>query len=336
MSTAQLSPTDPRTSGRPTSRAALRPSIARHPWTFAAALVVILFIANVLAEPSFLDLQNWPTKIGTLAPFVLVAFASTVPVLSGGGGIDISVGPQATLTNCLLVAVLFQHGLGSAWVSIPLMLALGVAVGLVNGVLVVVGRIQPVIATLATFFILSGVALKISPAPVALQGENWTRGLSDNVGLVPGGVITIGVVALAWWGLKRTRFVRTVYAVGADDVASFSAGVNVAATRISAYVVAAVFATVAGIALTAVIQTSQPALASTYSLVALAAVSLGGTSLLGGRGGLLGSFLGAIAMYLLQDLLAATGVPTSYVQLAYGLLLVVGVVLSGVTSRTKA
>ena len=130
--------------------------------------------------------------------------------------------------------------------------------------------------------------------------------------------------------------INTLYAVGGDDVAAFSAGVNVARIRIGAYIASAVIATVAGIALTGVVQTSQPALATTYSLVALAAVSLGGTSLLGGRGGLLGSFFGATAIYLLQDLLAATAVPTSFVQLAYGLLLIAGVVLSGLTTRTKA
>src|SRR4051794_10005821 len=336
MSITQLSAPEPASAGRPAAAAGKRSTVVRQPWAFAAALAAVLLVANVVAQHSFLAPHNWPSLLGTLAPFVLVAFASTVPILGGGGGIDISVGPQATLTNCLLAAVLFQHGLGSPWVSIPLLLLIGAGVGFVNGALVVFGRLQPVIATLATFFVLSGLALRLSPNPVGLPSDNWTRSLTDKIGFLPGGLVTIAAVGLVWFGFSRTRLVRTLYAVGGDDVAAFSAGVNVAAIRIGAYVASGVFATVAGIALTGVIQTSQPALATTYTLVALAAVSLGGTSLLGGRGGLLGSFFGAVAIYLLQDLLAATGVPTSYVQLAYGLLLITGVVLSGLTSRTKA
>lgn len=329
LPSSELAPAEFRPSGRP------RPHLLKQSWVFAGGLAVALLIANVLAQHSFLAPHNWPSLLGTLAPFVLVAFASTVPILSGGGGIDISVGPQATLTNCLLVAVLFPQGLGSPWLSIPLLLVIGAGVGLINGALVVVGRLQPVIATLATFFVLSGLALRLSPTPYGLETGNWTQDLADEIGVLPGGLVTIGVVAAAWFCLRRTRLVSTLYAVGGDDVAAFSAGVNVARIRIAAYVASAVIATVAGVALTGVVQTSQPALATTYSLVALAAVSLGGTSLLGGRGGLLGSFFGAAAIYLLQDLLAATAVPTSFVQLAYGLLLIAGVVLSGLTSWTK-
>ena len=307
----------------------------KHTWSFAGVLAGVLLVANIVAEPSFAEPRYWPTLLGTLAPFVLVAFASTIPIISGGGGIDISVGPQATFTNCLLVAVLFPNGWGSPWVSIPVLLLAGALVGLVNGILIVVGRLQPVIVTLASFFILSGLALRFSSDAVGLERGNWTQSLGDTVGVLPGGLVSVGLVALLWALVSPTRRGRLLYVVGGDDVAAFSAGVDVAAVRVCAYVASAVIATVAGIALTGVIQTSQPALATTYSLVALAAVSLGGTSLLGGRGGLLGSLLGALAIYLLQNLLSATGVSTSYVQLTYGLLLIVGVVLSGVTSRTR-
>ena len=335
MSITHLPPGDPVAAPRRRAPGFRRSVLVRHTWAFAGILAAVLLVANIVAEPSLVEPRYWPRLLGTLAPFVLVAFASTIPIICGGGGIDISVGPQATFTNCLLVSVLFPHGLGSPWVSIPLLLLVGAAVGLVNGILVVVGRLQPVIVTLASFFILSGLALRVSSTSVGLERGNWTQSLGDTVGVIPGGVITTGAVALVWFVVMPTRRGRLLYAVGGDEVAAFSAGVNVAAVRIAAYVAASLIATLAGIALTGVVQTSQPALATTYSLVALAAVSLGGTSLLGGRGGLLGSFFGAAAIYLLQNLLSATGVSTSYVQLTYGLLLIAGVVLSGLTSRTK-
>ena len=306
----------------------------RRPWAFALVLAAVLLVGNVIIQPAFLDPGHWPTLLGTLAPFVLVALASTPPVLSGGGGIDISVGPLATFVNCVFVVVLIPAGLGSIATAVPLLLLIGATTGLVNGLLVVVARLQPVIATLATFFVLTGLALKLSAVPTTAP-DNWTSDLAGSVGPVPGGLITMGAAALVWLALRRTPFVRTLYAVGGDDVAAFSAGVSVARVRVGAYVLAGVLATIAGIALTAVIQSSEASLATTYSLIALAGVSLGGTSFAGGRGGLLGSFLGACSIFLLQELLSASGASTNYVQFVYGLLLVVGVILSGLLARTR-
>jgi ribose transport system permease protein len=320
----------------PAARRALLPTWVRtRPWAFALVLAVALVIANALTRPSFLDPGHWPTLLGTLAPFVLVALASTPPILGGGGGIDISVGPLATFVNCVFVVVLIPAGLGSPVTAIPLLLLIGIGVGLVNGLLVVVARLQPVIATLATFFVLTGLSLKLSAVPTTAP-PNWTQDLAATLGVVPGGLITIGAAALLWAALRRTGYVRTLYAVGSDDVACFSAGVGVARVRVGSYVVAGVFATIAGIALTAVIQSSEASLATTYSLIALAGVSLGGTSFAGGRGGLLGSFLGACCIFLLQEWLSATGVSTNYVQFVYGFLLVIGVVFAGSLAKTRS
>jgi ABC-type sugar transport system ATPase subunit/ribose/xylose/arabinose/galactoside ABC-type transport system permease subunit len=301
------------------------------PWLFSLLLVAALLIANGFVQESFFSPHRWVTMLATISPFVLVAYASTAQILAGRGGIDISVGPLTTLVNCLLVAVLIPHGMASPWLSLPLLLLVGAAAGFLNGFLVVVGRLQSVIATLATFFIFSGLALKFSPTPV-FAGENWTSHLAGSMGPVPGGALLIIVGSVGWLALGRIGYLRKLYLVGSDDVATFSAGINVVAVRIAAYVIGGVFAALAGIALTAVIQTSQATLAGTYSLIALAAVSLGGTSLAGGRGGLRGSFLGATAIFLLQEFLGGAGVPVSYVQFTYGFLLVAGVILSGITS----
>jgi ribose transport system permease protein len=326
---------DPGAAGRRAVAGGAVSAFRRRPWAFALILTVLLLLGNVLLQPAFLDPGHWPTLLGTLAPFVLVALASTPPILGGGGGIDISVGPLATFVNCVFVVVLIPAGLGSFATALPILLLIGVAAGLVNGLLVVVARLQPVIATLATFFVLSGLALKLSSVPTTAP-DNWTRDLAGSVGFVPGGLLTIGAAAALWLVLRRTPYVRTLYAVGGDDIAAFSAGVAVARVRVGAYVLSGVLATLAGIALTAVIQSSESSLATTYTLIALAGVSLGGTSFAGGRGGLLGSFLGACSIFLLQELLSASGASTNYVQFVYGLLLVVGVVLSGLLARTRS
>lgn len=309
--------------------------LAERPWGVAMLLAIALLVANAVLRSSILNPDNWPAFLAVLAPLVLVALASTPPIIGGGGGIDISIGPLVIFTNCVFVQVLFPNGLGAPLVAVPLLLVIGAAIGLANGLLVVVVRLQPVIATLGTFFVLSGLSLKISPAPETLQGGNWTEQLGTTIGVVPGGLVPVAMVALAWLLLRRTPFVRTLYAVGGDDVACFSAGVNVRLVRIGAYVIASCIAVVAGIALTAVIQVAEPSLATTYALIALAAVSLGGTSFAGGNGGLLGSFLGACCIYLLQQMLSATGVSTNYVQMVYGVLLILGVVFAGLVARTR-
>ncbi|MGW1561210.1 ABC transporter permease [Streptomyces sp. NPDC002144] len=304
------------------------------PYAFVLVLVAVLVIANAVVRPSFLDPAQWPALLGTLAPFAILGMASTPPVL-GGGGVDLSVGPLATVINCLLVSVLMPHGLGGPFVAIPLLLLLGLVAGAVNGVLVAVVRLDPVITTLGSLFILTGIALKIAATPTDLR-RNWTTGLADLIGgWFPGALLTMAAPAVLWLALRRTAFIRNLYAVGGDDAASFSAGVNVTAVRIGAYAVAGLFAAIGGVALTALIQSSDSSLGTTYALVALAAVSLGGTSLAGGSGGVLGSFLGACGIFLLQELLSATGASSNYVQLAYGVLLVLGVILGATLARGK-
>ncbi|MFI2034615.1 ABC transporter permease [Streptomyces bottropensis] len=304
------------------------------PYAFALVLVVALVVANAVIRPSFLAPAQWPALLGTLAPFAILGVASTPPVL-GGGGVDLSVGPLATVVNCVLVSVLMPHGLGGPLVAIPLLLLLGLVVGLINGVLVAVVRLDPVIVTLGSLFVLTGVALKVAATPRD-AGQNWTAGLAGLMGgWFPGAVLTMAAPALVWLALRRTAFVRNLYAVGGDDAASFSAGVNVTAVRIGAYALAGLFAAIGGIALTALIQSSDASLGTTYALIALAAVSLGGTSFAGGTGGVLGPFLGACGIFLLQELLSASGASSNYVQLTYGVLLVVGVVLSATLVRSK-
>jgi ribose transport system permease protein len=297
-------------------------------YMFALLLAVVLLAANVIAQPSFGDPGNWPAELATLAPFALVAMASTPSIVSGGGGLDISVGPLTIVVNTILVSWFLPHGgLDSAWLAIPLLLLIGAGVGAINGVLVTVLRFQPVIATLCTFFVLSGVALKIAPAPETVKDVGWLSSLGDQVGPIPGALILMAIPVVIWLALSRTSYHRQLYAVGGNDATAYSSGVNVYATRIVAYGLGGLFAAVAGIALTALVLSTQATNVAAYTLIALAAVALGGTPLGGGRGGLLGSILGALCIYLLQTFLSAIDVSASWNQVVYGGLLVLGVVV---------
>lgn len=137
-----------------------------------------------------------------------------------------------------------------------------------------------------------------------------------------------------WLLLQRTAYPANLLAVGDDDASAFGAGVNVTAVRLVAYALGCLFAGIGGIALSSLIRSSESSLATTYALIGLAAVVLGGTPLGGGRGGLIGTFFGAFAIYLLQQFLTAAGVQSNLVQFAYGLVLVVGVLI-GATLLTR-
>ena len=299
-----------------------------HPWLFAALLAGVLLVANIAVQPSFGHPANWPEELATLAPFAIVAMASTPSILSRG--IDISIGPLTIFANAILIEWFLPHaGLRSAWVAIPLVIAICAAVGAINGLLVTVLRYQPVIATLCTFFVLAGVIAKVAPVPGTAPAASWLTALGDKVGFIPGGLILIGL-ALAIWGLlSRTAFHRNLYLTGGNDATAFSAGVNVTVTRVVAYALGGAFAGIAGIALTALVMSTQSAGYSQYTLVALAAVALGGTQLSGGRGGMTGPLLGACCIYLMQTLLSSAGVSSSWLEFVYGALLVAGVVVGG-------
>lgn len=293
---------------------------------FALALTLVLLALTVYLNPWIIAPRNWALSLGTFAPFAIAAMASTPAIISGGGGIDISIGPLMAVIGIIFVAILMPLGLGDAWIAIPLMLAMGTAVGLFNGIIIAHFRYPPVITTMSVNFILTGLALAIAPIPVGAP-ENWTANLVNWVGPIPGGLIMIMVPVLIWVGLKFTAFNRALFAVGADDATAFSAGVDVVRTRIVAYALGGLFAGIGAIALTALLQSADATQGGQYTLIAIAAVALGGTTLIGGRGSLRGAIFGAAAIFLLQDALTALDVPSTWLRSAYGAALLAGVIV---------
>jgi ribose transport system permease protein len=157
---------------------------------------------------------------------------------------------------------------------------------------------------------------------------NWIDHLGAKIGPVPGGLVTMVVPLLIWLALRRTPFVRAMFSVGGDAATAFSAGVDVAATRVLAYALGGLFAAIGGLALTGLIRSGDSSLGLQYTLIAIAAVSLGGTPVGGGRGGLVGALLGATCIYLIQNLLSGLEIPAQWLNVVYGIVLVAAVILS--------
>src|SRR5262249_23633196 len=163
-----------------------------------------------------------------------------------------------------------------------------------------------------------GVDLTIVPTPSYLT-TSWITDLAHSVGPIPGALFTIAAPLLIWGLLGLTPYRRTLYAVGSNDATAFASGVNVGLVRVLAY-------GLGGLALTALVASVDASLASTYTLLAIASVALGGTSLWGGRGGLFGAILGAACIYLLQNFLTLASIDPSWLQIMYGLMLIFAVI----------
>lgn len=296
---------------------------ARSETRLAAALFVLLIVFNVILNPVRFSPGNWPTVLGLAAPLILATLATTLPFLAGRGSIDVSVGPLMGLINVILVKVVIgEAGITSPWIIVPAALLLGLASGVLNGLLAAILRIQPIVATLATYLIYSGLALSVLPSPSG-SVPGWLSALAGPLSFLP-----IGLVVVAWLAFKRLPLYDLLMAVGSDDRAAYTAGVNVPAIRFLSYVFAGLIAGVAALMLTALIGSGDPNIGPGYTLIAIAAAALGGVSLAGGVGGLAAAFIGAADIFLLQNLLTSFNVSTFVLQAAYGTVLVLAVCLN--------
>ena len=295
---------------------------------FAPILFVVLLAINIFINPARFAPAAWGTLIGLAAPLVGAAIASAPAILGGRGGSDISVGPIMGFVNAIVVLVLIQKlGLTSPFIVVGAAVLIGAAIGALNGFLATILRIQPIVATLGTYLLLVGTTLTILPAPTGTVPV-WLKSLGGPLSILP-----LGAVFLIWIGIRRLPYYDHLMAVGSDDRAAYTAGIPVTLVRFLSYVITGVFAGVAGLMMTALIGSADPSIGPTYTLIAISAVALGGVSLAGGRGGLLGAAIGAIDIFLLQSALTFFNFSTFVLQIAYGAILVIAIVLTALQDR---
>jgi len=282
-------------------------------------LIVLYAIYNVMHPRGFSSailIQNSNES----AAIVFVAMAQTAPVLLGG--LDLSVGAVMTLANCIASELLHGSPL-QMFLGALITLFCGAAFGMLNGLIVVYGRLQPIIATLATGAVAMGFALFIRPKPGgnvdddmgwAMTNALWdfvdTYRLFDPdaawfepIAWIPVPVVLVVAIAFGvWLPFRRTVTGRTIYAVGSAEGAAFMSGLPLARAKIAAFTMAGFFAACGGLYLA--IQTSSGnadiSQAGAYTLNSIAAVVLGGTSLLGGAGGAIASLVGALILRVIS------------------------------------
>ncbi|MDQ0393615.1 ABC transporter permease [Labrys monachus] len=302
-------------------------------WPILAAVVVFTAL-NAIISPAFTDPSNWNGMLIGVAPFIITALAQTAPVMSGDGGIDLSVGPLAGLVNALVTAILVPQGFADPFTVIGACLAVGALSGLLNGFMIAVVRVQPIIATLGTFLAFQGITLEMLPMAGG-QAPAWLVGLANNHGGISGVLVLLVGLGLLWVLFERTAYRRNLLAVGGDARAAYASGVNVTGVRIIAYVIGGLLAAVAGLVFTAALGSGDPRVGVPYTLTSISAVALGGIALNGGRGGMLGAAAAGTLLFLIQTLFTLAQVSIFYIQIMYGVILFVALTLNAAGERAR-
>ncbi len=317
-------------------RPRLRLALGRDRGLIAIVIVfacLLLFVDRI--SPVSLSYYDINSLSGSGAALALAAIGQTFVILVGG--FDLSAGAAISLANSV-VATTPQDTVSGQAFAVLLGLAVGAAVGAFNGFFVAFLRLQPIVVTLATMFLVRGVTLLVLPDPGGAVAHSLTLLLTGSVidGVLPAPVVVILVAIGIWLGLKRTRFGTALFAVGSDAESAHAAGINVRRTRFAAYVVGGLFYGAAGTFIGAQTGAADPLVGDPMLIQTFTAVVLGGTLLRGGRGGAVGSVFGAYTLMLMINILLALDVSAYFATVAEGIVLILAVFTSSIGRESEA
>ncbi|MCD2179985.1 ABC transporter permease [Rhizobium sp. C1] len=297
----------------------------------AGTLIGLLIIFGIFAvlAPDFLTSRNLINILQQSSINACLALGMTLVIISGG--IDLSVGPTAAV-SAVITATLLVSG-----VPVPIALVGGLVIGalcgLVNGLLIAYAGLQPFIVTLGTLSTYRAVALIYTGGnPVLGVPQSFRALFNGSVAGIPNSVVMVAIVAvLAWVLLRKTPLGEYLMAVGGNEEAAYVAGVPIALTKIAAYVISGVLAALASMILIGRLGAAEPILGNLWELDAIAASAIGGASLMGGKGSVAGTLLGAIILGSMRNGLTLMNVQAFYQLLATGLIILVAMMIDRVT-----
>jgi len=317
------------------SATAVRRFVRRRAWVLALfVLLGLLLLATRIIQPDY-GAAGFGSLVRAVLPFAFAVAAQTVVVI--GGGVDLSVASMMALTSVTAAVLMSGASEEFAILVVPAVLVLGLAIGAINGALIVLTRVPDIVVTLSMLFVWQGAALLVLEAP----GGGSARWLMDLVvGTVPlpgvspeieaflpnALVLLIVCLCAIWIPLRRSRLGLSIYAIGSNSLAAFRSGVPVNATKIAAYSLAGLFAAMGGLVLTASTGIGAP-IPGPYLLASVAAVVLGGVTLGGGRGGLLGPIVAVFILRLVRSDLTFLAVDPNVTTIIEGTIMVIVVML---------
>ncbi|WP_010096423.1 ABC transporter permease subunit [Ornithinibacillus scapharcae] len=289
-------------------------------------LIIFSIILGIMSD-SFFTLDNLLNLLRQISINALIAFGMTFVILTAG--IDLSVGSILALGSAL-TAGLLTSGMDPV-LAVLIGLLIGLALGAINGLIITKGKVAPFIATLATMTIYRGITL------VYTEGRPIT-GLSDSFAFemigkgyifgIPFPVILMLIAfAILYFILKKTVLGRQVYAIGGNEEASILSGIKADRVKIWVYSITGMLSVLAGIILTSRLNSAQPTAGASFELDAIAAVVIGGTSLAGGKGKIVGTLVGALIIGVIDNGLNLLNVSSFYQQIVKGAIILLAVLL---------
>nr|WP_172953234.1 MULTISPECIES: ribose ABC transporter permease [Vibrio] len=295
------------------------------------SLIALLFLVVVVSflNPNFFTVDNILNILRQTSVNAIIAVGMTLVILTAG--IDLSVGSVLALCGAFAASLIALEV--PVLVAVPTALLAGAVLGGISGIIIAKGKVQAFIATLVTMTLLRGVTM------VYTDGRPISTGFTDTadafawfgtgyaLGIpVPVWMMVI-VFAAAWYLLNHTRFGRYVYAMGGNESAARLSGINVDRVKIGVYAICGLLSALAGIIVTSRLSSAQPTAGMGYELDAIAAVVLGGTSLMGGKGRIMGTLIGALIIGFLNNALNLLDVTSYYQMIAKAVVILLAVLV---------
>lgn len=299
-------------------------SILKEYVSFIVAAGLLLIITAI--NPRFISTGNISNILSDMSALLFLAIGVTFILLIGS--IDLSIGAVSSCA-CVIFAVTVQD-LG--WMGMIMALLYGVCAGFLSGLLYVKLKIPSFIATFGTMSVWQSVALIISKgAPQQIGKDYWlyTQWFKIKIGILPLPFIIAILIFLTLLAVERkTKFGRTLFAIGGNESAARMSGLNVDGTKISVFIIMGLFAAMAGIFFAANLKSGIPTVGEPFTLTAIAAVALGGTSLSGGKGGLMKTLAGVILVILIQNGMNVIGVGVFWQKITFGLIILIALYIT--------
>ena len=311
--------------------------IKRQSWNLAIILLAVVLGAWRISQlPQFGAYEARTFVLGIL-PIALLSMGQALIII--GGGINLAIGAEAVLINCLSAKYMLDTSFGRSLILAFVFIIVGVLIGALTGWIISVSGIADIVVTLATSFLLVGVAMYVMPQPGGGINQTLADLISGKVpNFIPPLICLILPILLIWIPLYRSKLGISMYAIGSNKEAAFLSGVNVNLTRIKLYAFGGLFAALSGLALTGITLSSSPFanISNTATLNSVAGAVLGGVALSGGVGGLVGPALAALILYFIPTILLAFGIDPAYSQIITGALTIVVVLLGGLLRKRTA
>lgn len=291
-------------------------------------LIIFSVIISILS-PRFLTTANLLNVFRQTSINAIIAAGMTFVILTSG--IDLSVGSILGFSGAI-AAKMLSTGM-NIWLALLVAITIGALAGLLNGIIITKGKVQPFIGTLSIMILLRGVTMVFTngrpiPVPSASVSPIFRWIGTGSIWTIPVPVIIMALVFMVcYYILNHTRFGRHLYAVGGNEEASLLSGVNTAKIKILAYTASGILAAIAGIIVTSRLSSAQPTSGEGYELDAIAAVVLGGTSLVGGQGTIIGTIIGALIIGILNNALNLMDVQSYYQMIAKAIVILIAVLL---------